>query len=87
MKKTTNISVKNNNEDSDSSDGNEVKINEDKMIILPVLNENNIYITPEFLKKTLEIGNINIDKIDKPMLDIFQKDFHTVLKLNPNCLH
>ena len=78
MKKATNISVKSTNEDSDSSDGNdvhEIKINEDKRIILPVLNENNIYITPEFLKKTLESGNINIDKIDKPMLDMFQKAF------------
>jgi dsRNA-specific ribonuclease len=75
MKKAINISVKSTNEDSDSSDGNEVKINEDKRIILPVLNENNIYITAEFLKKTLELGNINIDKIDKPMLDMFQKAF------------
>ena len=75
MKKATNISVKSTNEDSDSSDGNDIKINEDKRIILPVLNENNVYITTEFLKKTLELGNINIDKIDKAMLDMFQKAF------------
>ena len=54
MKKA--INIKSTNEDSDSSDGNEVKINEDKRIILPVLNENNLYITTEFLKKTLELG-------------------------------
>ena len=73
MKKSTNI--KSTNEDSDSSDGNDIKINEDKRIILPVLNENNVYITAEFLKKTLESGNISIDKIDKAMLDMFQKAF------------
>ena len=79
MKKVhTNISVKKSsstNEDSDSSEGNEVKINEEKRIILPVLNESNIYITKEFLKKTLETGNINIENIDKPMLEMFQKAF------------
>jgi len=76
--KKTNIHVKKpqmNCEDSDSSDNNDVKINDDKRHILPVFNESNIYITPEFLRKTLEIGNINIDKIDKHMLEIFQKAF------------
>jgi ribonuclease-3 len=76
--KKANISVKKssiNYEDSDSSDNNDVKINEDKRLILPVFNENNIYLTTEFLKKTLEIGNINIDKIDKSMLEMFQKAF------------
>lgn len=63
------------NEESDSSECDDIKIPDDKKIILPVLNENNIYITKEFLKKTLETGNINIDNIDKNMMDVFQKAF------------
>ena len=57
------------NEEVNSS----IKLNEDKRIILPVLNENNIHLTKDFLKQTLNSGGINIENIDKPMLDIFQK--------------
>jgi ribonuclease-3 len=59
------------NEEVNSS----IKLNEDKRIILPVLNENNIHLTKDFLKQTLNSGGINIENIDKPMLDIFQKAF------------
>jgi ribonuclease-3 len=69
-KKSSNIC-----EETYSSDENDMKISEDKRIILPVLNENNIYLTSDFLRKTLELGNIYVESIDVNMIETFQKAF------------
>ena len=47
---------------------------DEKRVILPVFNKNNIFITEEFLKKTLMLGGID-KNIDSKALNIFQKAF------------
>lgn len=54
---------------SDDSD------NELKRTILPVFNENNNYLTEDNLRNIFELGNISVEKIDRQMLEVFQKAF------------
>ena len=60
---------------SDSSSDCSDNDNEQKRIILPVFNENNNYLTEDNLRCILELGNIRVERIDRQMLEIFQKAF------------
>jgi ribonuclease-3 len=77
--KSNNINIIKKSDDnsvsSDSSNNEDIKTIEEKRIILPVFNDNNIYITEIFLRKIFEKGNINIEKIDRNTLNAFQKAF------------